>query len=384
MTKTGLGATVSSCLLWSASLCVPCPAGALKSDTAHLADNLNRLQKLEAHLLSPAEDELIRDEYMAWIDSRMGSVNTLTQMNDELGAAGLLSRGPETVDEMFSKTYTGFLEKVEPVPIRPAGDLLAVRFGVYTGGNCNLDETVLLYERRSLRRIARINAEQSFTYGYRFRALAAGKEDPRQSRVIASAWVLSNCTSNWNGNLFRIDVAHGRSLDNVLDRGVEAFGGKSVEIRIENGTVTFDYTTRIGDTDGSLRGGVARYRIQDGHAVREAPIAASVRGFISEWLDLDDSEAARWSTPEAAARHHKLAARFNKDLFTWEHTADCAGSPPMEEIAIQWGEPKQGTVFLVGGRSVAEMRMLSVSDGPSPSCREIDSGPASVTAGSEP
>src|ERR1700674_4581031 len=34
-----------------------------------------------------------------------------------------------------------------------------------------------------------------------------GKDDPSRGRMIGSAWVASNCTSNWSGSLFRIDLS---------------------------------------------------------------------------------------------------------------------------------------------------------------------------------
>jgi len=311
----------------------------------------------------------------------MKTGTSVARMNEELEAAGLLSNGPQTVDEMFDKTYAGFLGNIEAKPSRAAEDLLAITFGIHTGGYCNFDETLVLYRRTPLLRIARINAEQSFTHGYRLRELAVGKEDP-SGRMIGSAWVASNCTSNWNGNLFRIDLLSAQPLANVLDREVSAFGGDKVGISIEDNTVTFRYTTLMGDLDALTRAGIARYRVQDGHAIREAPIATSFGGLINEWLEMDDAEAARWSTPEAATHHRDLAARTRKQLLQWEHVAACPGSPPAREISIQWNESKQTTVFLISASSAAEMRMLSVSDKRSPSCREIDvsAGLSSIVA----
>ena len=159
----------------------------------------------------------------------------------------------------------------------------------------------------------------------------------------------------------------------MLDQDVSAFGAAKVEISIEDDTVRFDYTTMIGDPDVILRAGVARYGVQGSHAVRQAPIAASFGGFIDEWLGMDDPGAAHWSTRDANIRHHDLAARFKKEyLFSWEHAAACPGPPPAREIAIQWSESKQTSVFLISGSTAAEMRMLSVSDKRSPSCRQID------------
>jgi hypothetical protein len=233
----------------------------------------------------------------------------VARMNEELNGARLLSDGPQTIDDQFNRTYAGFLGKIEE---RSGTEhLLVITFGIYTGGYCNFDETVVLYGRTALRRLARINAEQSYTHGYHLRALGIGRIDP-SGEITGSAWVASNCTSNWNGNVFRIDRLKAPSHLNILSREVSAFFGDRVEIGVENDTVTFRYTTLSHDLDVLTRAGIARYRVQGTHVVREAPIALSFGGFVAEWLEMDDTEAARWSTLEAGARHHELAARLSK------------------------------------------------------------------------
>ncbi len=147
-----------------------------------------------------------------------------------------------------------------------------------------------------------------------------------------------------------------------------------MQIRVNSNTVTFDYTTAIRDPNVLTREGLARYSIQAGRAIRQPPIALSYGGFIDEWLNMDDTEAARWSTPEAGMRHRDLAARFQKEFLTWSHVADCPGTPSAREIAVQSDESKQTTVFLIAGSNALEMRLLSVSDTLSPSCREIGIG----------
>ncbi|HEY1754792.1 MAG TPA: hypothetical protein VGG72_05315 [Bryobacteraceae bacterium] len=77
---------------------------------------------------------------------------------------------------------------------------MAIKFGIHTGSGYNFDETVVLYARDSLQRVARINAQPSYEHGYDLRDLDAGKDDQAGARIIASGWVASNCTSNWNGN----------------------------------------------------------------------------------------------------------------------------------------------------------------------------------------
>jgi hypothetical protein len=84
---------------------------------------------------------------------------------------------------------------------------------------------------------------------------------------------------------------------------------------------------------------------------------------------MDDAEAARWSSPQAGAHHHDLAARFAVKFFKWQRVANCGAS---REITIQQQESKQVAVFRISGSSPETMRMESVLHEPSPSCREID------------
>ncbi len=338
-----------------------------------MAEHLKRFRAYPIYQLQPAEFKPIQEEVLAWIDTRVKAGENDEQMNRELESAGLLSKGAEDVND-FEKSYAGFLGEVEVRTKGISPDVVAVTFGTFTGSFCGYDNTAVLYTRKPFRRLARINAERSFSHGYRLRQLAVGKDDAGRGRMIGSEWVASNCTSNWNGNIFRIDLLRARAVVNVLNRGVGAFGGDDVGIDIKDDTVTLRYTTMTGETADLLRPGIARYRVQDRRAVRQAPVAASYGGFIDEWLELDDADAAPWSTPEAAMRHHDLHAMANPGLFEWAHAAGCPGSPPTREIAIRWGEPKRTIYFLIGGSSAAEMKMLSVSDQHSFACREIDIG----------
>ncbi len=322
--------------------------------------------------MSSAEYKSIEHEFLVWIESRLKTGVALTRMNEELKAAGLLDEEPKDPDDVFDSAYVGFLGEIEIKPPMVDKDLLGVRFGFHTGSFCNFDDTLVLYKRNPLRQVAQINAQQGYTHGYRLREFTAGSDDPGIGSMIGSLWVASNCTSNWNGEILRIDLAHRSLVKNVLEQGVSAFLVDPATIVVEDDTVTFRYQTSVHDFTVLNRGAVARYRVRNGSAVREAPIAPSFGGFIDEWLNLNDSEAARWSTPDAALHHHDLAARLKNESLEWKHVAACPGSPPTREIAIQWSESKQTTVFQIGGSNTKELRMLSVSGDRSPGCREID------------
>jgi hypothetical protein len=357
--------------LWFA-LCSTCRASDIRADTAQLYNHLKRFREYKVYELSAAEYKSIQSEYLAWIEARLKGGTSVAQMNEELRGAKLLSNGPETVDEQFNRTYAGFLGKVEASGVDAPDDLVKITFGIHTGGACNFDETILLYKRGSWRRIAQINAEGSYTHGFLLRELAVGRDDQVRGRLLASAWVASNCQSNWNGNSFRIDVSRGPSIQSLLDWSVSAYGGDPVRIAVAEDTVTFNYTTLSRDVDVLARDAVARWHVEGGRAIRQTPIAKSYGGFVEEWLEMDESEAARWSTPEAGSLHRDLAARLDRESIKWVHAADCPGSPRAREIGVQWRDSQQTTFFLVGGSTAAEMRMLSIVDKPSTSCRELD------------
>lgn len=336
-----------------------------------MASHLKRVRSSPILLLSTAEYRSIQSEYLNWIDARVRTGVDVEKMNRELDDAGVFSAGADNV-ESFEKSYAGFLGQVESRTTGVAEDLRAVTFGVFTGSFCGYDDTVVLYSRSPLRRVARINAWKTSSSGSRLRALTVGPDDPARGRIIASEWVASNCTSNWNGNNFRIDLIRRGTLRNALNRAVGASGADAVRISVEGDAVALNYTTMSGETADLLRPGIARYRIEDRRAVRQSPIAASYGGFIDEWLELAGPDAAQWSAPEAATRHQEMAAKFSKEQFEWEHAAACPGPPPTREIAVRWRESKQVEYFLVGGSTPAEMKMLSVSDQPLAACREID------------
>lgn len=320
-----------------------------------------------------SEYKSVQNEYLAWIDVRIRSGATVAKMNEELISAGLILKDPELVDAApnIEKNTAGYLAEISMQPPGDAGDLRALTFGIHAGSSCGFDNTIVLYQGTPQRRVARINADDSHKVGFHLLAVTFGKDDPNRGSLIASAWVVSNCTSNWNGKAFRIDHLRGQSFEGLLDRGVGAFGDE-VKISIENDTVTFDYETSIRDTSILIREAVARYVVQGSHAIRQAPIAPSYGGFIDEWFEVSDTEAARWSGVDAARRHHDLVAQFGKGFFVFEHVASCPGSSPTREIAVRWKESNQATVFLISGSSAAEMGMEAISDTRNPSCREID------------
>jgi hypothetical protein len=353
-------------LVYGLMLCTPCFAAEVKGDTARMARHLSSMRGGE---FAAAQFQPIQDEYLAWIDSRVRTRGSAKTINEELRQAKLLFRETEGLASDFG-SHAGYLGAVQVEPIPEVDDLLALRIGIYTGGGCDYDETVVLYERKPFRRLGWLNAEQSYSHGYYLHGLNAGKNNPARSRIIASAWTASNCTSVWNGTRFRIDLLQPQVVTNILNREASARNDEEVKISIQDNNATFRYSTDMRDTVIQSREGVASYQVLGNRAIRQAPIASQLGGFIDEWLLLDDDEAARVSTPAAAKMHHNVAAGFARDFFEWKRVSDCSG--PVREIIIQGEKSRQTFIFLLRFSSLTDMQMLSVSDKGNPSCREID------------
>jgi hypothetical protein len=204
--------------------------------------------------------------------------------------------------------------------------------------------------------------------------LAAGEKDASGARIVASGWVYSNCTSVWNGKRIRIDRLKASSVENILARSLSARdreAGENVAPWVRGDVVTFWYDGGLPDAEMMSTPAIARYRVAENRAVREPPMALTRAGFIEEWLAMDDSEAARWSEPEALRVHRALAPAFQHDSFKWEHIGRCAGSPPVWEIGVRLDKSKKLYVFRIRGSRATELRMLAVTDRWTQSCATV-------------
>ena len=359
--------------LLAVSALVSCalPLCAASRDSTRLASRLLHFRQYQTYELSAAEYEPIRGDYVAWLDRRVHSRIAVSEMNEELKASKLISEGPQDIDDYFDKTYVGFLGGISTVDISGAKDVIGFALDVYTGRYCNEDQTIVIYDRSSLTKIAQINAQRSYSHGYFLRTLAVGSDSATNGRIIASGWVASNCTSNWNGEMIRIDVAHSHVVENVLAQGVSGFAGEDMKIGVDDRTATFDWATASGESEVMIRRGLAIYRVESGHAVRVAPIATSLGGFIDEWLTMDASDAARWATPEAANRHYEIAAKFERNTLDWRLVTECKATTPTREVTARVGNSDQSVTFRVLTSTAAQMRMISISDAVSSDCQEI-------------
>jgi len=266
------------------------------------------------------------------------------------------------------------VEKLRERRVVRGRDLLILVVPIYKGIGCYLDDTVVVYGRESRSRLGWFNADpKSPELARHLNGLDMGDADANGTRLIASGWTTSNCTSTWNGKAIRIDRLTPSGVENVLARGVSAQDrepAENVSASVRLNVVTFFYQGALGDMEMLSGDSIARYRVDGDHASREAPIALSRAGFLHEWLEMDEAEAARWSTPEALRDHARIAKVF-REGFDWERIAVCAGSPRVWEIAVRTGQHRSYGFRMTGERAT-ELRMVAVDDRQSTGCRVFD------------
>jgi hypothetical protein len=363
--------------LWTAE------AEAEPVDTARLAAELKAVRGKQ---WLAAEYAGIQTHYLEWIDARLRAGQAVQSMNRELKAAGLFPPSASgTLPDLGS--YAGYLEEISTLQIKSASDLLALKARIYRGANCGLDDTVILYQRQPLRRLALLNGDpDNNKYAFYIAGLDAGEENASGERLVASGWVASNCSSTWNTKRIRIDRLDGLSIKNVLARNLWAQDrdkGENVAAWIRGNVATFWYNGGVGDGDLLSRPAVARYRVAENRAVRDNPVALTRAGFISEWLHMSDFEAARWSEPAAARARSAVAQDLEHHTFEWARMGRCAGSPQIWEAGVRIDGSKKLYVFRVSGSRATELRMLAVTDKWTESCAPLVVQDGLSTVGAE-
>lgn len=333
-----------------------------REDTVRLTNHLKRLRGKRQ--LSVGDYEAFQGEYLAWIDARIGDGGNPESMNRELKRAGLFSPNQDFLERQM-KYSVGYLEPIQTEQVRGTDAVRVIKAATYRSANCSLDVTALIYELRSSRLLAPLNASPDA--GYYLAGIDV--EEIPGGQLVASGWVASNCTSNWNGKRIRIDRVSGGSTQNVLTRDLNArdrYVGDNVSAWLRDGVATFFYEGAVRDTDMLDNSSVARYRVFDGKAVQEAPIALTRAGFLAEWLSMPDSEAARWADADAV-KMRKMA-----DLATgsveWVRVANCGGIPAVWEIATRAPDSKKLWVFSISGSHATELHMVRIAHQTTPSC----------------
>jgi hypothetical protein len=359
-------------------------SGAPLPDTAQLARHLRAVRTWK--VIPPQSYEPIQAEYLAWIDARVKAHESIKDMAAELQAAGILAKHPSDPSADMDRSYVGYFEPPSESQIHGAEDLFEIDAEIYKNANCGLNVTPILYDRRTLARLGWLNGEpQPSEYPYYLSSLAIAEEDASGSRIIASGWVISNCTSTWNGKSIRIDRMDGKTTLNLLSRSLWAHDRESPTVAswVRGETVTFFYDGGVPDADLLETPSIARYRIANGRAIHVSPIALTRAGFIQEWLTLDDIDPADYAAPEAVAARAKTARDLRNQSLEWQSVTRCPGTPPIWEIAVQTDKPPRTVVFRIAGERATQLRMISIGNRTTPSCARIDISKNLGSVGSE-
>lgn len=329
--------------------------------------------------LTAAEVKSIQGEYLAWLNTRVIAGMSIEQMNIELNSGKLLAATNDASVIDFGKSYNGFVGTIHSNALIDNGendkapnDLLMFLLPIYTGVGCNVDETLVLYNRETRQRIGWINGQTTYQHGLLFGAVAAHPPGSERGRLVATDWITSNCTSNWNGQIFRIDsLSKGRATQ-VLDHSPAggAMAG-STKIQIDKDVVQFTYysSANVSHPDDSVPLPVERYRVQGTRALRLEPLAGTLGGFIEEWLGIEDGEAIRFGSPATATQHRTLRIRRSEEWYSFTDAAKCSGTPSTHQVRALWDKSKRTSYFRVSGDTAATLRMESVTTSPIPGCR---------------
>ncbi len=315
----------------------------------------------------------IRETLLRWIDTWIKQGKSQNEINRELRDAGLIDRRELPRDEVL-KSFIGYLAEAKVQPLSGGEDILQVRLGI--GMTCGYDETVVLYRRQPFARIGILNEfEPSHPIAQRYTSIVIGPRDSRGRRIVAAGAVSLWCTSTYVGAVLRLESLQDSCMRTLLKRAVAARiwdDAAVVRASVEGNVATFLYQASLPDGELMSRKAIARYSISGEQVRREPPIALSRIGFIDEWLMMDDREAVRWSTPNAAKRHRDLSAWVANKPFEYWKTWLCSGSPSRWEVVINpLKDPTERRVFLLAEAGANKMKMLKVSKESLSGCREM-------------
>jgi hypothetical protein len=260
-------------------------------DTTHLAASLQRVRGRK--LIVGEERRRLEDEFVKWIDTRVLAGIALDELERELGAVTMPF--PEQTAETFFASMAGVTD-ISEQKVRGADDVFAISPTLGVGEVCALNTTILVYERASGQRIARMDGDSIFKGYFHLTGIAANKALKGESRIIATGWEHNNCASNWNGKAIRIDrVEPDGKQTSILEDGLWAYSGNRlnevVSPWVQLDEVTFWYDCGSSFSEILAMPAIRKYRIQENQAIRETPIALSVAGFIQEWLEMPEADA---------------------------------------------------------------------------------------------
>lgn len=266
--------------------------------------------------------------------------------------------------------------RFEPAFVREAG-WLAVVAGV--GIPCGSDAQLLLYAQRDghWQRVLRWASADYARIDGAWEALQyrVSPPDARGRHFVAVSHIRPWCSSAWSSidySVLRPTAESGRPElllqgSDSLWWGGEDFGRLSVDAR------HFELRFHAASIDSGVhsREFIRRYDLSGAKPRRVAPIAATPRDFVDEWIVSGWAGAQQWSvSPQGSlqARHQALhALRQRYAPFEFGASSVCAGGAATQ-VELRSGEDDAVWFFRVDGAAAAQYRLSAISGAPDPDC----------------
>lgn len=268
------------------------------------------------------------------------------------------------------------LFRFEPAFIAEAG-WLAVVAGI--GIPCGSDAQLLLYAPRGGRwqRLLRWASADYARIDGVWEALQyrVSPRDAQGRRFVAVSHIRPWCSSAWSSIDYSVlrpaaDSEKPQLLLQGSDSlwwGGEDFGRLSVDAR------HFELRFHAASIDSGVhsREFIRRYDLGGAKPRRVAPVAATPRDFVDEWIVSDWAEVRQWYAvpPDALQSRHEMlhALRQHYAPFEFGASSVCDGGAATQ-VELRSGEDQAALFFRVDGAAAADYRLSGISGAPDPEC----------------
>lgn len=348
------------------------------------------MQNLKTRGATPALTT-VKHELRDWIESRLSvlqwngvrwnpdPVMLQEQLNDEL-------RRAELICEQWSKvpcpdqSELGFLG---PVILEVKHEFLIVRTSVGIEV-CGVDDSAYAYDLvdhqwRRFWQSEQNDYQEGKYFPQRLEEVQISPTDFRpnedkKNHLILTLGTEPWCTSSWHDVYYRAWQTRGtRTKPVLLLSGKDwAYIGAPIHGTVTRTEVLTEYT--VSGVGGEFPLEIRHYVLEKGRLERVDPVALSPRNFAAFWLAHPWPEISRWSAEGSRSKLKYWRQRHKGPFWEFEYpTLHCQQRPDLWQIATGVGEDrKHPAYFLIRWRPPYHFTMMSVSDRPSPDCKEED------------
>lgn len=330
----------------------------------------------------------VKHQLRDWIESRLPPlprnpelVVLQEQMNDELRRAELICGFGSKVP-CPDQSKLGFLG---PIILEMKNEFLVARTSVGIQ-ECGDDESAYAYQLSENGWHRFWQSEQNdYQEGKYFpqtlQEVLISPTDFRPNGDRAEHFILTLgtepwCTSNWHDLYYRVWQTTGTNVEPALLLSGSDWanvGGYPIHGSV-NGTGVFIEYTVSSVEGGFTRPEIRHYVLEKRKLERVDPIALNPRNFTAFWLTHPWPDNSRWTT-EGSRLRLKEWLQHNKGPFGEfsDPTLHCENHPDLWQVGTVEGEEgKQPVYFLIRWRPPYHFTMVSISDRPSPDCKEED------------